>query len=164
MAVLDIERIEAARRFCTRRRAVTLPAQSTKPVAKRWIPKDPDEHVDYGLDWSARLRGDSILSSTWIVPDGLTADQDSDNGSLTIVWLSGGTVGKTYDIVNRVVTQNGRTFDQTVRLRISQLLAGDAAHEIAEAKLLAAAAGGAIVGAFAHDGGATTVIFFECQT
>jgi hypothetical protein len=72
-----------------------------------------------GLDWSARLTGgDSLASSSWIAPDGITADRASHTGSLAICWLSGGTAGKSYDILNRVVTVNGRRYDQSVRIRI----------------------------------------------
>ena len=75
--------------------------------------------TDYALDWSARLSGDDrIVTSSWIAPDGITADQSSHSDTLAIVWLSGGTIGKSYDIVNRVVTANGRHFDQSVRIRI----------------------------------------------
>ena len=37
---------------------------------------------------------------------------------MTIIWLSGGTLNKTYDVLNRVITTGGRTFDQTVRLKV----------------------------------------------
>jgi hypothetical protein len=40
-------------------------------------PKDPNSVADYGLDWSLRLVSDTILTSTWIVPDGITANSNS---------------------------------------------------------------------------------------
>lgn len=39
-------------------------------------PKDPDEVLDYGLDWTARLVGDTISTSQWIVPDGIVKGID----------------------------------------------------------------------------------------
>jgi hypothetical protein len=86
-------------------------------------PKDPDEVLDYELDWSGRLDGDdTIVTSTWTVPAGLTEGPDpdsvSDDGTKTVIWLSGGTLAANYDLLNRVVTAGGRTMDQTVRLKV----------------------------------------------
>lgn len=80
--------------------------------------KDPDEVLDYAIDWKARLAGDTIASSTWTVPDGLTQDQASFSGSRAIIWLSGGTLDQTYSILNRIMTVGGRTMDQTITLAI----------------------------------------------
>ncbi|MDX0965361.1 hypothetical protein GOL41_17340 [Sinorhizobium medicae] len=83
--------------------------------------KDPDEVKDYSLDWSALLRAsDTITSSTWTVGegDGLTIDSDSATTTATTIWLSAGTAGTNYSLVNRVVTAGGRTYDQTVRLKV----------------------------------------------
>jgi hypothetical protein len=87
-------------------------------MAKRWPPKDPDEILDYAIDWTARLGGDTVAQSQWIMPTGLTKDSDSKSPTMTIIWLSGGTLNKTYDVLNRVITTGGRTFDQTVRLKV----------------------------------------------
>ena len=45
-------------------------------MALEWDFKDPDEVLDYRVDWSARLDGDTIASSTWEVLAGLTKDSD----------------------------------------------------------------------------------------
>jgi hypothetical protein len=85
-----------------------------------WDNKDPNETLDYRIDWLPRLEADTIETSTWTVPAGLTHDDDniSDSGAETVVWLSGGTIGETYEILNRIVTVGGRTMDQTVSLTI----------------------------------------------
>ncbi|MDX0438859.1 hypothetical protein GOD90_27330 [Sinorhizobium medicae] len=83
--------------------------------------KDPDEVKDYNLDWSALLgASDTITSSTWTVDegDGLTIDSDSAKTTATTIWLSAGTAGTNYSLLNRVVTAGGRTYDQTVRLKV----------------------------------------------
>lgn len=82
--------------------------------------KDPDEVLDYTLDWSARLPdSDTIATSTWIISgSGLTEDTDSKTDTTTTIWLSGGTLNTQYDLTNRVVTVGGRTMDQTVKLKI----------------------------------------------
>lgn len=88
-------------------------------MALKWPDKDPDEVLDYLVDWSARLSvGDAIASSTWIVPAGIVKDSDSFNDTTTTIWLSGGTVGTTYDITNRITTDGARVMDQTMRLKL----------------------------------------------
>ncbi len=83
--------------------------------------KDPDEIKDYSLNWAALLAVDSdtIVTSDWAVVtgSGLTIDSTSDSDTTTTVWLSGGTIGVTYELRNRVTTLGGRTYDQTVKLR-----------------------------------------------
>lgn len=83
-------------------------------------PKDPNEVKDYRLDWSEFLGGeDTITGSTWTASGtGLTINEDSFTDTATTVWLSAGTLGATYSLLNRVTTAGGRTYDQTARIRI----------------------------------------------
>lgn len=83
-----------------------------------WPNKDPDEVLDYQIDWTDRLASDTILSSSWTVPAGITKDSDTFGSTSVIIWLSDGAAGETYSITNRIVTAGGRTMDQSVRLRI----------------------------------------------
>ncbi len=87
---------------------------------KKWPFKDPDELLDYEIKWGERLGTDTIATSTWtIVTTGsLTKTSQSDDAQNTIVWLSGGLIGENYEILNRIVTDGGRTMDQTVFLKI----------------------------------------------
>lgn len=87
-------------------------------MALQWPNKDPDEVLDYTIDWTARLLEDTIASSLWIVPVGLTVTTQSNTTTTTTVWLSGGTLATTYQVLNRIVTAGGRTMDQTVKLKI----------------------------------------------
>jgi hypothetical protein len=86
--------------------------------ALNWPAKDPDEVLDYRLDWSARLAGDTIFSSSWIVPAGITKNSDTFDNSSTTIWLAAGTTDETYTFVNRVVTAGGRRMDQSVKIKI----------------------------------------------
>lgn len=79
-------------------------------------PKDPDEVLDYKVDWTARLAGDTITSSVWEVPTGIIKNSDTNDSTSTTIWLSGGTLNATYALTNRVVTAGGRTFDQTISI------------------------------------------------
>lgn len=87
-------------------------------MALTWPTKDPDEVLDYNIDWSDRLVGDTIATSTWIVPTGIVADSQAKAATTTTLWLSSGTLGAKYDILNRIVTVEGRTMDQTVTMKI----------------------------------------------
>lgn len=82
--------------------------------------KDPDEVKDYKLDWAAMLDTDTISTSTWSVAvgAGLVIDSNSKTNTDTTVWLSAGTAGVTYELLNRVVTAGGRTYDQTCKLKV----------------------------------------------
>lgn len=82
-------------------------------------PKDPDDVLDYEVDWEAWLDGDVIDTSTWAIETG-TAEVESSSvtGDVAKVWLSGGTLGEVCFVRNRIVTLAGRTADQVVKLRI----------------------------------------------
>lgn len=95
-------------------------------MSLKWPNKDPDEVLDYSIDWIGTSAepgplfdtSDTISTSTWIVPDGITRDTDSHTNTKTTIWLSGGTALVTYSFVNRIVTAGARTFDQTVKIKI----------------------------------------------
>ena len=77
--------------------------------------KDPDSIIDYGVDWSAWLALDeTILTSVWLVPAGLTSDSEAFTTTATAIFLSGGDVGTTYTLTNRIVTSEGRTEDRSM--------------------------------------------------
>ena len=84
-----------------------------------WPDKDPDEVLDYRINWAPRLAGDTIASSIWIVPTGITEDDAENTTTTTTIWLSGGSLKTNYSLVNRITTAAGRTMDQTVTIRVS---------------------------------------------
>ena len=86
-----------------------------------WPFKDPDELLDYEIDWSARLDTDTITVSTWEIngPDAvLTTPTDSFTDTATVIWLDAGTLGAVYTMTNHIQTAGGREMDQSVKLRI----------------------------------------------
>lgn len=87
-------------------------------MALEWPFKDPDEVLDYELDWTARLAGDTISTSVWLVPDELTPGAESVSGAVTKLWLSGGTIGGSFLVTNRITTAGGRTMDESVKIRV----------------------------------------------
>ena len=97
-----------------------------------WNPKDPDSKLDYEINWLDWLTSintitgetviDTIVSSTWVdVDTDLTVESDSFTDSTTTVWLTGGVIDKTYEVVNRITTAAGRIQDQTAKLKCKSL-------------------------------------------
>lgn len=85
-----------------------------------WPAKSPNEVLDYSIDWSARLNGDTIASSAWAVPAGMTDTSPSNTATTTTIWLGGGTLDTKPAIVsNTVTTASGRVMAQSVAIMIS---------------------------------------------
>lgn len=89
-----------------------------------WPDKDPDEVLDYVHDWSERIDstedGDSITSvATEITRGTVMLDTPATlAGMFQTTWLSGGTACETCIITLRAETALGRTYDETVSLKI----------------------------------------------
>jgi hypothetical protein len=91
----------------------------------QWPEKDPNEVLDYQLDWAdpedPRLEtSELLLTSVWsIVLGDVVIDSSSFTaGGLSTVWTSAGSAGMKCELLNRVTTSKGRTYDKTVVLRI----------------------------------------------
>lgn len=82
--------------------------------------KDPDARLDYMVDWTSWLSEDTIANSEWIVPSGLVYEADANTDTTATVWLSGGDLGSSYDVVNRITTAAGRIDDRTIIIKIRQ--------------------------------------------
>jgi hypothetical protein len=116
-------------------------------MAKTWRAKDPDDVADYGFDWSPQIamgdgpNEDPIVSTTAVPtmggadvdnPDGLAVDEAGDHGHFvgevegaptgqaTVTWLKGGIAGTNCEILLRIVTEAGRKFDQTMKIKIKE--------------------------------------------
>jgi hypothetical protein len=86
-------------------------------MPQSWL-KDPDDVLDYMIDWTAWLGTDSIATSTWVVPVGLTKTTDSHTATTATIWLSGGTANSTYTVTNHIVTAGGRIEDRSLKFRV----------------------------------------------
>jgi len=76
--------------------------------------KDPSAVLDYTINWSSWLDSDTISTSTWTVPTGLTKDSDTSTTTTATIWLSSGTAGTQYTVVNHIVTAAGREDDRSI--------------------------------------------------
>lgn len=102
----------------------TLAAQ---PVTRLWsateqmiysAPKDAEATEDFEIDWTAVVGADTIASSTWEVPTGLTLVQSSNTTTTATARLSGGTAGESYVVKNKVTLASGQIKPQSLLLPI----------------------------------------------
>lgn len=82
--------------------------------------KDPDDILDYAIDWTNRLdEDDTIDQVTWEVVEGeVLIDDEQVIGNEAIVWLSGGANGETALVLCRIRMVSGRQMDQTIGIKI----------------------------------------------
>jgi len=88
-------------------------------IPKRW--KDPDENKVFGFDWGTKyFKGvDTIATSIWILPSGLVEVSKSNTTTQAFIKLSGGTLGQTYRVTNRITTTTStETLDQELDIII----------------------------------------------
>lgn len=84
--------------------------------------KDPNSNIDYGEDWNDTTYGpwlevgETITASVWVVPSGLVGGAESNSTTQTSIFLTGGTVGVTYTLVNRITTSAARTEDRSMKI------------------------------------------------
>lgn len=80
--------------------------------------KDPDETVDFIINWAVHLGSDTISSSSWAAETGITVDSNTNTTTTATVWLSGGTLKVYYLVTNTIVTDGGRTLEQSIRIHM----------------------------------------------
>ena len=82
--------------------------------------KDPSAVLDWKFNWSNWLAAaETISSATVTVESGLTKDSQSNDTTTVTVWLSGGTLGEIYEVTCRVTTNQGRTDERTIGIRVT---------------------------------------------
>ena len=80
--------------------------------------KDPDAVLDYTIDWSDWLDSDTISTSTWTVASGITKDSDTNTTTTATIWLSSGTAGTQYTVINHIITAAGREDDRSIYIMV----------------------------------------------
>lgn len=82
--------------------------------------KDPDDVLDYSFDWSNWLTtNEQIVTFTALPTPGITIDSTSNTTTVTTTWLSGGTAGSPYTVTHRIVTNQDRTVDRSMTIRVT---------------------------------------------
>lgn len=76
--------------------------------------------IDYATDYLDT--GETIVTSTWTVPAGITKLAESFTTTVTKIVLSGGTVGTIYEITNTITTNTSppRNPSECIRILITQ--------------------------------------------
>lgn len=86
--------------------------------------KDPQSRVDYAIDWSGYLDGQTVAASLWTVsPEeagGVAVDAASFDLNRTAARLIGGVVGHIYQIGNRVTLSDGSVDERSITLRVEE--------------------------------------------
>jgi hypothetical protein len=102
-------------------------------MSLKWPNKDPDETLDYSIDWS-RFLGDATISSvSWFVDDadgvktsisaaetvnGIQLVSVTNTSTVATAHLGLGTNNKLYKFTCRITDSNGLVVERTVRLRV----------------------------------------------
>ena len=87
--------------------------------------KDPDAVLDYAVNWGAEYLGDDQLAtSEWSVEPveagGVTVEASSFGATMSAVKAAGGTPGRIYRLVNRVVMGSGRIDSRSIAVRVEE--------------------------------------------
>jgi hypothetical protein len=104
-------------------------------MSYRWVNKDPDEVLDYSVDWSRWLGGATIVAYSWFVEDAngvktqinagqvvngiQNVAQTTSDGVVTIN-LGLGTNNVDYKFYSRVEDSTGSIGERMIRLRIKE--------------------------------------------
>lgn len=83
------------------------------------IDKHPDAELDYKIDWTAWLEGDTITNSIWDVPTPLVAENSISDSTSATIWLSGGVEKSTVVVKNSIVTALGREESKSIKFYIT---------------------------------------------
>jgi len=101
----------------------------------RWPNKDPDETLDYSVDWSRWLNGATISSIVWYVDDsvgvktalpasntvnGLQNVAQTISGGVATINLGLGTNNTEYKIYCNMSDNSGNVAERVIRLRIKE--------------------------------------------
>ena len=83
--------------------------------------KDPNDVLDYTVNWASWLGADTIVSSTFTVGTGLVVDSSSNTTTTTTVFISSGAIGQQYPVTNQIVTSGGRTVQRSFQIVVLAL-------------------------------------------
>lgn len=103
-------------------------------MSLKWPNKDPDETLDYSIDWSRFLGNATIASFTWFVDDsdgtktqlsnsgplvnGIQLVSSSNTNTVVTAHLGSGTNNKLYKFTCQITDTNGLVVERSIRLRV----------------------------------------------
>lgn len=104
-------------------------------MSYKWPPKDPDEILDYSVDWSRFLTTATITNVEWFVDDaagvktligngevvdGLQRVSATNTDTVATIHLGLGTNNKEYKIYCRVSDSTGSIAERTIKIRVKE--------------------------------------------
>lgn len=103
-------------------------SSAVAPSPLNWPTKDPVDVLDYRFDIAPALagnEGDGIATlDVTIEPDNpgdLSLNSANADGTVAVLWLSGGQAGSVYTITVAITTTNGRTINRSILLPVLNL-------------------------------------------
>jgi len=102
-------------------------------MSLKWQDKDPDDQVDYSIDWTNILETHTISSVTWKIYDatsgwitfnpsdivnGLQYVSSTNTDTVATLYLGSGTNFQEYNIICRMTTSISTVFEQEARIRV----------------------------------------------
>lgn len=83
--------------------------------------KDPNAILDFTVDWTTWLNGDTISTSVWTVTGaGVTTGTATSSTTAGTLWISTSSDNTDYFATNRIVTAAGRVNEQTITIKSRQ--------------------------------------------
>jgi len=104
-------------------------------MAYKWPDKDPDEILDYSVDWSRLLGDDTLSAAVWFIKDStgtkvqlsdaqvvnnLQFVQSTISGKVATARFSLGTVNVRYVVVCQITSGEGLQYERDIYLRIQE--------------------------------------------
>ena len=104
-------------------------------MAYSWPSKDPNEILDYSIDWSRFLGGATISTVTWSVStsstakttiaagatvDGIQNISQTNTSTVATINVGSGTANIDYKIYCRITDSSGSVAEQVIKLRVRE--------------------------------------------
>lgn len=104
-------------------------------MSLKWPNKDPDEKLDYSIDWSRFLDGDTISTVTWKIKDadgvkqtwgstlvvnGLQHVSSSNTDTVATIQIALGNANTNYDIYCQILTGASITTERRIILKVRE--------------------------------------------
>lgn len=101
----------------------------------KWPNKDPNEILDYSVDWSRWLGANTLSGVTWYVDDaagvktqvtagnsvnGLTHVSSTNTATVSTIYLGAGTNNVEYKVTCAITTSGGTTAERVVKIKIKE--------------------------------------------
>lgn len=101
-------------------------------MALKWQDKDPNDVIDYSIDWRSQLGNNTIDNIVWKiytagsfvvwtptqVVDGLQYISSTNTNTVATLYLGLGTDFSVYNIICRMTASDATVIEQEVRLRV----------------------------------------------